>query len=120
MVVTAGAPDRQSQEGFTGGADPVHDSFHAVLLEVDATLFVDHGVAVKACGDQLIPGWIGKKITGELLRHEAIKGHVLIERVDHPIPVFPHGARAVTGVTVGVGVAGDVEPVASPALPVMG
>ena len=120
MVVAAGAPHCQSQECLAGGADTVHHSFHAVLLEVDAALLVDHGVAVKSRGDQLIPGWIGEKVAGELLGHEAVEGHVPVERVDHPIAVFPHGTVTVAGVAVGVGIAGDVEPMASPTLPVVG
>ena len=46
-------------------------------------------------------------------------GMSLVEGVDDPVAVLPDGARGVDAVAVGVGVAGQVEPVPAPALAVV-
>ena len=120
MVVAARAADRQAQKGRSGRADAVNHGLDAVLLVVDAAFLIDHRVAVKAGGDQLLLRRVGQKIAGDLLDDEAVERHAAIQGVDHPIAVAPDRAVAVDGIAVRVGVARDVEPVPPPALAVMG
>ena len=72
-------------------------------------------------GDQIVStlGLVqsGQQVTRQLFGDEFIKGDVLIKRIDHPISVPPCvGVRDVVFSPTGFGVAGDIQPVASPML----
>jgi hypothetical protein len=73
---------------------------------------------VEAGGDDLLGSCIWKHIAGELFDRELIEGFVGVERADDVVAVWPDGAVAVFFVTVGVGVAGKVEPTSCPPLAV--
>ena len=60
----------------------------------------------------------GQEIAGELPEKELIVGQVLIEGADDPVAVGRHVAIEVGLVAVGVGVAGEIEPVHRHALAV--
>ena len=64
----------------------------------------------------------GDLVAGDLFTHEFIKGFVGIERLDHIVAelpgVLPLGVLLVEA--LGIGVAGDIEPVAAPAFAVLG
>ena len=66
-------------------------------------------------GGDLFRSGIGKHVAGELLDGELIESFIGVERFDDVVAVGPDGAVAVFFVTVGVGVAGKVEPMATPA-----
>src|SRR5207245_1044764 len=83
-------------------------------------LLVAHGVAMEAGGDAVVHGRIREQVSGDLLDRELVEGHVGVEGVDDPVAVGPDLARAVLLVAVGIGVAGEVEPTAGPALAVVG
>ena len=57
---------------------------------------------------------VGQQVAGDLLDGESIEGHIAVEGVDDPIAIAPHVAMVVDVVAVGVGVAGQVEPVRAP------
>ena len=54
---------------------------------------------------------VGEQVAGELPGDELVVGHVLVERPDDPVAPGPDGPVDVGLVAVGVGVAGQVEPV---------
>src|SRR5258708_2751834 len=114
MIVTARAAESESEKGRAGGRHAIDDGLDAVLLEVDPALEIAGSVAVESGGDQLIDSRVRQQVAGELLDRELIEGHIAIEGVDDPVAILPHLAGSVNGVAVGIGVAGDVEPVASP------
>ena len=120
VVVAAGAAQGQTQEDDPGGVHPVDHGFDPVLLEVDAPFQIQLGVAVKPAGHDLVLGGVGDQVPGDLLDHELVVGQIPVQGLDHPVPIFPDLAGQVVVVSVGVGVAGQVEPVASPALAVVG
>ncbi len=62
---------------------------------------------------------LGQQVAGELLDREPVERQVAVEGVDDPVAVLPDRARGVDAVAVGVGVAGQVEPVPRPALAVV-
>jgi hypothetical protein len=64
--------------------------------------------------------WFGEQVAGDLLHEELAVGHVAVESVDHPVSPGPHLPHLILFVAVGVGVAGEVEPVAGPLLAVAG
>ena len=69
--------------------------------------------------DRFVGG--GHQIARDLLAHELIVGFVPVQGVDHPVPIAPGvGEGFVLVQPVRVGVAGHVEPVASPPLAVAG
>ncbi len=119
VIVTAGAPESEPEKGGTGRGYPIYNRFHAILLEVDTTLIVAGRIAMKAGGDQLVDAWIRQHVARDLLDHELIERHVTVQSVDHPVAVLPHLAWCIDGVTVGIGVARHVEPVAAPSLAVV-
>ncbi len=67
--------------------------------------------------DQLVVRRVRQQIPRELLDREAIKRHVAVDRVDHPVAVLVgRQAGIVLLVAVAVGVARHVEPVPAPPL----
>ena len=57
-----------------------------------------------------------QQVAGELLDQEAVVGHVIVERLDHPVAPEPGMAAAVDREAVGIGVPRGVEPVEGQAL----
>ena len=46
---------------------------------------------------------------------ELIKRHVVVDRLDDPVAVWPNRALAVFLIAVGVGITGEIQPFAGPA-----
>ena len=107
-----GTTDRQAEPGGAGGVGAIDGSFDAELLRVGAAFLVERCVAMEAGRDDLILRGIRQQVARQLLDSELIERHVLVEGVDEPIAPGPDRALAVDGVAVGIGVAGEVEPVA--------
>jgi len=120
VVVALAAIDGEAEERFAQGVHAIDERLDAKLFGLDAAFLIEHGVAEEASGDALIPGGAGQEIAGELFDGELIEGHVFVEGIDDPIAVRPDGTGFVLFVAVAVGVTGDVEPMAGPALAVMG
>ena len=114
-----GALDGQAEDALADGVHAVEHGLHAELLGVDAPFLVDHRVAEEAGGDDLVLRGARQLVAGDLLDDEPVVGQVAVQGVDHPVAVEPDEARLVLLVAVGVGVAGGVEPVPSPALAVV-
>ncbi len=119
VVVAAGAPDRHPQECGTRGVDHVLEPLVLVFLGV-IRLVVPGAQSKEAGRDDGRLVAVGEFVARELLDDEAVKRLVLIERADHPVAIFPRmGLGLISLVAAGLGVAGHVEPVTSPALAVM-
>ena len=54
-----------------------------------------------------------------MLDRELVKRHIVVERLNDPVSVRPDLARVIVLIPVGVGVAGEVEPVPRPVLAVL-
>ena len=118
MGVALGAAGGEPEPGGAGGGDAVGHGVEAELEGVDAAFFIEHGVAMESGGGDLFRSGIGKHVAGELLDGELIESFIGVERFDDVVAVGPDGAVAVFFVAVGIGVAGEVEPAAGPALAV--
>ncbi len=66
---------------------------------------------LKPARDPLRQRGPGQQVAGDLLDREPVERLVGVERGDHPVAPRPHGTGEVVLKTVGVGVAGAVEPV---------
>ena len=126
VVVTAGATDRESEKGTTHGVDLFIDQVHEELRFI---LFgEDFGAEnEKAGSDPAIRnrGWTeplgGEEVTGELFGQKVVEWLVGVEGSDYPVAVAPSvGHDLIFVLSVGVGVAGDIEPPAAPAFTVAG
>ena len=122
MIVAAGTAEREAEHRAAEGVDAVGE---IEMLEIGVG-----GVAVALAdgeeaggGDEIgVVGRLsltGEDVAGDLSGEKSVVGHVGIEGPDHPVAVAAGFADGVVGAVAGrVGVAGDVEPVASPALSV--
>ena len=110
VIVTAGAFGREAEQGGAGRADAVGDVFDAVFLVDDAAFGVDDVVAVEGRGQPLGVRRIRQQVAGELFGDELAEGGVPVEGLDDPVAPPPHRAGGVVVETMGVGVAGHVEP----------
>ena len=132
VVMALGAGDGEAGEGGGDDAEGVGD------VLVPGELDIGHGVAgavrgsaeeARGCegiesgrvvdgGDSVGGGEDCQFIAGELFLNELVPRFVGVERTDHvvavPPEVGPHGIGI--GVPVGIGVAGNIEPVASPSV----
>ncbi len=117
--VALGTADRQAQPDDARRADAVDHRVEAEFERVDAPLFVEHRVAVKARGDPIGNGGTGQHVAGELLDRELVERHPRVDRRNHPVAIRPDRTHAVFFVSVRVGVAGQIQPVPGPAFAVV-
>jgi len=81
-----------------------------VLFRDTSAFAVDHVVAVEPGGDELLFGRFRQQVARQLLDGELIERHVAVEGLDHPVAIGPNLAVVVEVQTVGVAVAGGIEP----------
>ena len=120
MRVALHAAHGDALPGFPGRGDAVHDGGGAEFLVIGPAFGVGLRVAVEVRGDEVVERGVGQEVAGELLDRELVEGEVGVVGTDHPVAVRPGGARAVEAEALGIGVAGEVEPVGGPFLAVMG
>ena len=118
--VALGAVQGETEPGRADSRHPILHRLGPVFLGVAAALVVDLGVPVEPGGDALGQGGLGQQVSGQLVDGEPVEGLVAIEGVDHPLAVGPDGPGEVDLITVGVGVARQVEPTPSHVLAVVG
>src|SRR5439155_15878451 len=120
LVVVALCAGEGDAEKYGGGrVDAIHDTLDTELLGIDAAFLVDLRIAMETTGDLLLEGRIWQQVAGQLFDGELIEGQVSIQRVQHPVPVFPDLARGIDAVAIGIGVTRGVEPPAAPTLAVV-
>ena len=117
--VALGALESETEPCGSGGGDAVGDCVEAEFEGIDAALLVEHGITVKAGGDDVIRVVAGEQVAGQLGDGELVERHVGVERADDPVAVWPDFAGAVFFVAIGIGVACEVEPFAGPAFAVL-
>ena len=120
MIVTLRAADREAEPDRTHGVGAINGLFKESLVQFDATLTVAQRIAVEAGGDAILGGGVGQQVSRKLQGGEAVKRHVGIERVDDPLPPPPSPrAGEIFFIAVRVRIAGQIKPLASPALSVV-
>ena len=122
MVVATGAAHRHAEEGSADldelGVDVVR--LHLGLVGIDDLDVTDHQ---EARGDELGGALLRRRgrheVAGELFLDELVKRFVLVEGLDEVIAIAPSvfGKDFIRGADH-VGIAGEIEPVAGPALAV--
>ena len=124
VIMATGAADGHAEEG---AAHRVHLFVDDVAAHFVGVVAGEHlgsdGKETETDGLGAFLGEVfgGEKIAGELFDDEFVEGFVFVEGSDDVIAVAPGGRMGDVFVhAVGVGVAGDVEPVASPAFAVAG
>ena len=65
-------------------------------------------------GDLLVFRRLRQKVSGELLQREHVEGLVRIEGANHIVAIRPDGSGRIVGIPAGIGIAGQIEPQASP------
>ena len=125
VIVAAGASDRQTQESLRGHVDLIVD--HVIALQrkilLGESLFAERQ---EAGGDDAAIAHAGvrvgrENVAGQLLAHELVVRHVVIEGLHDVVAIAPGVGIAVVFVAAGgIGITHDVEPVPPPALAVTG
>ena len=121
VVVTASAADRQAEHGRSKGVNDVVQLFVATAFSLFLCL-----LGRKWAGGEESGGGLGHRvgrfhlIARDLQFHEAVVGHVLIQRPDHKVAVVIGVASIlIEGVAVALGEASKIEPVACPSFSVV-
>ena len=117
--VTLSTPERQAQPDRASRRNSIDHRVKAVLVRVDATLFVEHRVPMKTRGDPLRGRRAGKHVSGQLLDRELIERHVRVEGVDDPVAVRPDRSGPVLFVAIRVRIPRQVEPQSPPPLAIV-
>ena len=112
MIVAAGTEEAHAKPHLGGSGHAVDDVLGAVFLVDNTALNGDGVVAIETGGDALLQRGVGEQIAGQLFDGELVEGEVAVVGVDNPITPRPHVAVGVVLVTVGVGIAGGIEPIA--------
>ena len=113
VVVTTGTFQRQAEKRRAEGIHAVHDVANPKLFFDDAALLVLQVETIEGGGQALFGGGVGQQVAGELPGDKPVERHVLVERLDDPVAIWPNRSRRVHLVAVGVGVARQVEPLRS-------
>ena len=126
MVVATGAGNRQAQNGPRHGVDLV---IHGVVAVAQLALlstaigFVDGTQGKETQCAPPFRAHTAHQVPGDLLHDELVIAQIPIDGSNHPIPI-PVGVRqGLATMVVGAlffRVAGQIQPVAGPALPVVG
>ena len=120
VVVAARATESQSLKGPAQGIELVIHDIHAEFLFVgvhdcpgpDGQEARGHDLLTT-----LVVGFPGQNVSRDLLLNEAVVGLVGIERIDDVVAISPGlPCRDAATLTQTVGIAGQIEPVPSPAL----
>ena len=120
VCMALGAVEREAHPRSAGSADAVDHGVETVFVRINAAFFVEHRVAMKARGDEVVGRGARKEVAGKLLDAELVVGEVGVKRLHDPVAVGPDLARAVLLETVRVGIAGEVEPAPCPAFAIAG
>ena len=97
----------------------IDDLIGAIPFGVDSSFDVAGRRSVKTSCDFLRKCRIGQQVPRDLFNRELINGHVVIHRLNDPIAKGPHVSNLIRLVSVGIGVACQVEPMPSPLFAVM-
>ena len=116
MIVAARAFGGEAEERGAEGVHAVHDVGDAILFLGDAAFLVLVVQAIEGRGEPLLFRRVRQQVARELPRHELIEGQILVERLDDPVAIRPHGAEAIRLIAVGVGETREVEPLGRHAL----
>ena len=108
----------QPHPGRACGGHAIDGGVKTKLKGIDATLFIELRVPMEASCNALILSRPREHVPGELFDGELVEGHVSVETANHPVAVGPHAAWSVLFVAIGVGVAGNIQPLAPPLFPV--
>ena len=105
---------RQAKDRFSQTIDPIKHFKHAKLFRNNRPFFVQHTVTKKTGGDSLLLSCVGKQIPGNLFDKELVIGQITIQGANHPVAPNPLITRNILFVTVSVGIAGHIKPMACP------
>ena len=121
MVVALGAAGGEAEPSGGNRVGAIDDLLEAGFGAVDARFTVDEDVAMETSGYFLVGGRVGEEVAGDLFDRELVKRHVGVEGINDPLAVAPGvGPDLVFFIAIGVGVAGEVEPLAGPFFAVVG
>ena len=119
--VAARAPNSETEPDAAGGFGAVEHGFHAVLLLINSAFAVGEGLPVECCRENLLRARLLEQVSSKLFDRESVEWKVFVHGLDDPIPVSPCiEAGVVFFVSVAIGVASLIKPVASPAFAKMG
>ena len=118
VIMATRAGYRQAKEALRRRIDALVDGI-VIVLET-----LPDGDEAEGREARVVLGQVRQTVGSELLDDELVVRFISVERVDDVVAVSPRGIegldRAVTLQALGVGVTGGIEPVASPALAVVG
>src|SRR5690606_11553563 len=100
MVMALRTLHSYAQYTFTERISFVYGVGYTVFFFDHATFFRDFMVPVECRSKQLFFCGVRKDIAGQLPGHKPIIGHILVERMDHPVTPGPLGAYIVILITI--------------------
>ena len=118
MIVTTGAFQGQAQKRRAESVGAIRHIFHAELFRHAAALDLLRMKAIEGRGEDLFPAGAGQQIARELPENKGVVGQILIEGIDHPIAPRPDASVSIDLVPIGIGIAGDVQPLRGHPFPI--
>ena len=111
--------DCQAQEHFARGAHQIVEVFEQFLFGVDRFILPDAQTVI-AGGDDRLGRDVVQLVAGELLGDELVVRFVVVQGANHVVAITPYkGLGPVAFITVGLGVANQIEPMPAPAFAVV-
>ena len=120
MVVALCASNSEAKKYLSCRISAVDSIGNIKFIRVGPSLLIERNATVEAgCNSSRIAG-IREQIARHVFHDKTVIGFIAVEGVYDVIPVEPHGAHGVVVIAVGISVAGEIKPVLSHALSVMG
>ena len=110
MAVALRASDRRALPDGPRRVHPVYNGGDTELFVVGAAFRIRHRIAMETGRDRLVLGSVRQQVARELLNRELVEGEVVVERLDDPVAIPPHGPIRVRFVPLRVRITRQVKP----------
>ncbi len=114
MAMALHAPERHALPSLPRRVDPIQDCCNAEFFIIGTALFIGLRHAMRGRRDAVFDGWLRKQISGNLFDRELVVGQIAVQRVDHPVAIFPNRSASIQTQASGIGVTNLVQPNARP------
>ncbi len=110
MAVALSTPQRQPHPDSAECVDSIKHILNPRFFRITTTFSVVHVIPVKTRCQNLFRRCIFQKVACELLNREAIKRHIVVVRINHPISPRPILSSRVCLVPVRIRIPGRIQP----------
>ena len=116
VIVALRAGNGRAHPRGHGGIHSIDHGDVSKFLIIRASFAIGLSVSMKSGGNELVVGWLGKQVAGQLLARKLIKREIAVKRADNPVAIGPNCARLIIGIARTVSITRKIQPLPRPVL----